>query len=44
MPVGIYEERDGDGNELPKPRRTRIAGKSQPLPPTSKPGHWWTKV
>ncbi len=43
-PVGIYEERDENGNELPKLHRMRIKSKSQPLSPTSKPGHWWTKV
>lgn len=44
MPPGIYEERDGEGNELPGLRRRKLGSKEQPLPPTSKQGHWWTKV
>ena len=42
--IGIYEERDANGGELPEPRRIRIADESQPLPPTAKTGHWWTRV
>lgn len=41
---GEYIERGPRGGQVRKPRKVTIKPKSNPLPPTQKPGRTWVRI